>query len=146
MKTIVIRDGVRLMIRAIATEAEGGGRDPCPTLEFFQEQAKNWSSEMVKLGAILTDIAENGPPHDDSKFKKLPGTDGLYECKSPQGLRLLCFWDDGGLIISANGYVKGKQKAPKSELKRAQRMMRDYFIAKQNGTLTHANAKQNPFR
>jgi hypothetical protein len=141
MKTLVIRIGSRHTIRAIATEADDGGRDPCPALEFFQEQAAARPSEMTKLSALLTDTAKNGPPRDETKFKKLPGTDGLYEFKSPQGLRLLCFWDDGGLIICANGYVKGSQKAPKAVLNRGQRLMRDYHDAKRNGTLTHASPR-----
>jgi len=141
MKTLVIRVGDRHVIRAIATEADDGGRDPCPTLEFFKEQAIGWSSEMMKLGAVLSDTCEDGTPHDPSKFKKLPGTGGLHEFKSPQGLRLICFRDDGGLIICTHGYVKDKQKAPKSELERGQRMMRDYFNAKTAGTLTHAKPK-----
>lgn len=91
MKTLGICDGKK--IRAIATEADGGGRDPCPTLKFFGEHRRSRGSEMAKLIALLSDISENGPPHDETKFKKLPGTDGLYEFKSPQGLRLLCFWD-----------------------------------------------------
>jgi phage-related protein len=141
MKTLVIRKGGRHTIRAIATEAGDGGRDPCPTLKFFQEQAMGWPAEMAKLGAVLSETAENGPPNDKTKFKNLHGTRGLYEFKSPQGLRLICFWDDGGLIICTHGYVKDKQKAPRSEIKRAQRMMRDYFDAKTNGTLTHAEPK-----
>ena len=142
MKTLVIRNGARHVIRAIATEADDGGRDPCPTLKFFQEQARGWPTEMTKLGAVITDTSKNGPPHDETKFKKLPGTDGLYEFKSPQGLRLLCFWDDGGLIICTNGYVKDKQKAPRAEIGRGQRMKRDYFEAKANGGLNHAEPQR----
>jgi hypothetical protein len=42
----------------------------------------------------------------------------------------MCFWDDGGLIVCTHGYIKDKQKAPKAESKRAERMKRDYFEAK----------------
>jgi phage-related protein len=137
MKTLPIRIGARHRIVAIATEAEDGGHDPCKTLAFFQEQARAWQEEMEKLGAILTDTCENGPPHDQTKFKKLHGSNGLYEFKSSQGLRLICFWDDGGLIVCTHGYVKDAQKAPKSEIELGQRMLRDYFVATQHNTLTH---------
>lgn len=143
MKTLLVRNRGRLEIRAIATEAaDVGGRDSCPTLQFVGEQARGWPSEWVKMAAVLDESSENGlrQPPDYDRFKKLKGTD-LYEFKSPQGLRLLCFWD-GHLIICTHGYVKGKQKAPKTELERGQRMMRDYFEAKRTGTLTHAAAQR----
>jgi len=142
MRTLVIRSSARYTIRAIAVEAADGGRDPCPTLQFFEGHARGWPTEMAKLAALLTESCENGPPHDENKFKNLKGTDGLYEFKTPQGLRLICFWDDAGLIICTHGYVKYKQKAPKAELSRGRRFMRDYFDAKSRGTLTHAPTKR----
>jgi mRNA-degrading endonuclease RelE of RelBE toxin-antitoxin system len=137
MKTLVIRDGDRLAIRAIAREAADGGRDRCPTLQFFQENMET----MAGLGALLSDTAENGPRHGDGKFKKLSGTDELYEFKS-NDLRLLCFWDDGSLIICTHGFIKRTQKAPKSEIERGEKMKREYFDAKANGTLIHAQPKR----
>jgi phage-related protein len=139
MKTLVIRTGERLTIRAVATQADGGGgRDPCETLAFFQEQSRANPNEMDKLGALLTQTCDHGPPHDNTKFRKLAGTDGLYEFKTHGGLRLLCFWDEGGLIVCSHGYVKHGQKAPKGEIKRAERTKRDYIQAKQLGILNHA--------
>jgi phage-related protein len=140
MRTLVIRNRGRLLIRATAYEAAGGGRDSCPTLQFFAEQVNAWPSEMEKLGAVLADISENGVPvpHDGAKFKKLTDADGLYEFKSSQkGLRLICFWDDG-VIICTHGFPKGSQKTPKREIERGQRMMREYFDAQTAGNLTHA--------
>ena len=138
MKTLVIRAGERLTIRAIAFPTGGAERDKCPTLAFFQEQAKLRPGEMVKLGALLKESAKNGPPHNDQKFKDLPGTDDIYEFKTSGGLRLLCFWDEGKLIVATHGYLKGGQKAPKNEIQRAERMKRDYFEAKRKGELHHA--------
>ena len=137
MKTLVIRRGDRLTIRAIATATDDPNWDKCETLAFFKEHAEGWPKEMEKLGAILSDACENGPPRDETKFKRLPGTDGLYEFKSPQGLRLICFWDEGGLIICSHGYVKDAQKAPKHEIQKGQKIMRNYFLAKTTGALKH---------
>jgi phage-related protein len=142
MKTLVIRNGPKHVIRAVATEAPDGGRDRCETLAFLQEHRVGWPEELEKLGAVLSETAESGPPQNEKKFKKLPGTSGLYEFKSPQGLRLICFWDAGGVIICTHGYVKDGQKAPKRELDRGQRIMRDYFNAKKNGSLTHVEQKR----
>jgi hypothetical protein len=137
MKTLVIRRGERLVIRAIATTTDDQGRDRCATLAFFQEHAKLRPKEFTKLAALLTETAKYGPPPDDNKFKDLPGTDGLHEFKSSGGLRLICFKDDGNLIICTHGYLKDGQKAPKRELERADKLMRDYFHCKQKGNLTH---------
>jgi hypothetical protein len=146
MKTLVIRRGSRHIIRAIANEADDGGRDRCETLAFFEEQSRTWLAEVLKLGAILTDTSENGVPHDERKFKKLKGTDGLHEFKSPDGLRLFCFWDDCGLIICTHGYVKDADKAPKHELRRADRIKREYFAAKKLGQLHHVEPARKPPR
>jgi phage-related protein len=138
VRTLIVRKGVKHVIRAIAFPADDGGkRDKCPTLAFFHEQAALKSDEMDKLGALLTETAKNGPPKNDQKFKDLPGTDGLYEFKTTGGLRITCFWDDCGLIICTHGFVKGSQKTPKREISRAKQLKATYFIAKKNGTLTH---------
>ena len=137
MKVVDIRRGPELTICAIATPADDGGRDKCATLAFFQVQKQTHTKQMVKLAALLTDVANNGPPQDDTKFKNLPGTDDLYEFKTSGGLRLLCFWDEGSLIVCTHGYVKGAQKAPKHELKRAETLKRAYFEAKEKGILIH---------
>jgi hypothetical protein len=134
MKTLVIRRGLKITIRAIATEAEGVDRDKCETLAFFQEQKAEAPDEMIKLTALLSDVADHGPPHDETKFKKLDGTDGLYEFKA-RTLRLICFWDDGGIIVCSHGYVKGSQKAPKYVLRKAERTKKLYDVAKENNTL-----------
>ena len=141
MKTLVIRKGERLTIRAISTSTDDSGRDRCATLAFFQEHAHLRSKQFEKLAALLTETADYGTPADDNKFKDLVGTDGLYEFKTSGGLRLICFKDEGALIICTHGYLKDGQKAPKRELERAEKLKSDYFTCKKQGTLTHAKTK-----
>jgi phage-related protein len=137
MKTLIVRIGATLTIRAIARAADSGGRDPCETLAFLQEHKIRWSDELTKLSAVLSETAENGPLHGETKkFKKLKGSE-LYEFKSPHGLRILCFWDEGGVIVCTHGYVKDSQKAPKREIDKGERLRREYFEAKKNRELTH---------
>lgn len=146
MKTLSIRSGERLAIRAIAGSADESGRDRCPTLAFFEEHARLRPKEFDKLAALLTRVANEGPPHDTDKFKELTGEDGICEFKTSGGLRLLCFWDEGTLVVSTHGYLKDKQKAPRRELDRAQRLRRDYFAAKHCGDLCHAEPRPHPRR
>jgi phage-related protein len=107
-------------------------------LAFFEEHALLRPKEVLKLSALLTRVASEGPPNDTNKFKELKGEDGLCEFKTSGGLRLLCFWDEGNLIVTTHGYLKDKQKAPKRELERAQKLRSDYFTAKKTGDLHHA--------
>jgi hypothetical protein len=143
MKTLVIRKGERLTIRAIAFPSEENpARDRCETLAFLHNCKSEHPKEVTKLSALLSETAESGPPKDKTKFRCLTGTDGIYEFKTQFGFRLLCFWDDGGLIICSHGYLKCRQKTPKSELNKAERTKRNYFIAKNNGDLTHAEPRK----
>ena len=98
------------------------------------------------MSALLQRVANDGPPHDAEKFKELKGENGICEFKTSGGLRLLCFWDEGSLIVTTHGYLKDKQKAPKRELERAQQLRRDYFAAKMNGELNHAEPRRQTHR
>jgi len=120
--------------------------DRSPTHQFFEEHAHLRPEEFVKLAALLTDTAKNGPPPDETKFKDLPGTDGLYEFKTSGGLRLICFKDDGALIICTHGYLKDGRKLPKREKERAEKLKAIYFLDKKAGTLTHAEPKKPTLR
>lgn len=136
LKTKIVRIGSRLEIRALATPADGGEKDPCATLKFCQDIQTKHPGELVKLARLWTDIADNGPPSNDQKFKDLPGTSGLYEIKTTK-LRVICFRDDGSLIIFTHGFIKKSQKTPKNEIKKAEQAKRDYFNEKEKGTLKH---------
>ncbi len=137
MKTLVIRPGERLTIRAIAFERAGAQRDPCPMLAFFEEQSKRDPHEFSKLTALLDYTVKNGTPKNETKFKHLTGTDGLYEFKTTGGLRLCCFWDEASLIICTHGFLKKKQRTPDQEIKKAAKLKTEYFKAKESGDLTH---------
>jgi mRNA-degrading endonuclease RelE of RelBE toxin-antitoxin system len=140
MKTLLIRSGERLTIRAIAGAADERGRDRCATLAFFQEHARLRPKEFEKLSALLQRVANDGPPNEINKFKELKGEDGLCEFKTSGGLRLLCFWDEGSLIVTTHGYLKDKQRAPKRELETAQSLRSRYLAAKKTGDLNHAES------
>jgi phage-related protein len=62
-------------------------------------------------------------------FKHIEGTDGIYEIRVKQGsniFRFFCFFDDGKLIILANGFQKKSQKTPKSEIEKALKIKKEY--------------------
>ena len=62
-------------------------------------------------------------------FEHISGTDGLYEIRIKQGsdiFRIFCFFDEGKLIILANGFQKNSQKTPKSEIEKALKIKEEY--------------------
>lgn len=138
VKTLRIRKGAKLTIRAVAYPSERRGeRDKCAVLTFLQEESKRNFEEFSKLSALLEQTAENGPPRNETKFKHLTATDGLYEFKTGGGLRLFCFFDEGNLIVCTHGFLKKKAKTPQSELTRAEAIKKEYDLAKKKGELIH---------
>jgi phage-related protein len=62
-------------------------------------------------------------------FQHIEGTDGLYEIRIKQGsdiFRIFCFFDEGKLIILANGFQKKTQKTPKLEIEKALKIKKEY--------------------
>jgi phage-related protein len=63
-------------------------------------------------------------------FKALENTNGIYEVRvmtTFKSIRILCFLDDGNLVVLANCFVKKTQKTPRKELKLAEKLKREYL-------------------
>ena len=41
--------------------------------------------------------------------------------------RIFCFFDNGNLIILLSGFQKKTQKTPKNEIKRAEKLKKEYY-------------------
>jgi len=66
-------------------------------------------------------------------FKHITGSDDLYEIRieyTSRHYRILCFFDDGNLIILVNSFLKQTTKIPKRELKLAGNLKKQYFDEK----------------
>ena len=66
-------------------------------------------------------------------FQHIEGTEGLYEIRVKQGsniFRVFCFFDEGKLIVLANGFQKKTQKTPKSEIEKALKIKKEYETEK----------------
>jgi len=62
-------------------------------------------------------------------LEHLVGADGLYEMRVKQGsdiFRIFCFFDEGQLVVLANGYQKKTQRTPKAEMEKALRIKKEY--------------------
>ena len=64
-----------------------------------------------------------------SYFKKLVGTEEIWECRIQFGsntYRIFCFFIDSSVILT-HGFVKKSQKTPAGEIERAEAYRRDFF-------------------
>ena len=93
--------------------------------DFFIEQ-----KQKVKDKIIWTfDLIEELQRVPETYLKHLESTDGLFEIRIQQGsdiFRIFCFFDQGQLVVLANGFQKKTQKTPKKEIEKALKIKEEY--------------------
>ena len=65
----------------------------------------------------------------ETYLKHIENADGLFEIRVQQGsniFRIFCFFDDGQLVVLANGFQKKTQKTPKQEIEKAIKIKKEY--------------------
>ena len=65
----------------------------------------------------------------ETYLKHLENTEGLFEIRVQQGsdiFRIFCFFDQGQLVVLANGFQKKTQKTPKKEIEKALKIKEEY--------------------
>jgi len=98
----------------------------------LSEEAKTFIKSLdLKIQKKVAYIIQKAREVNDSKvLKKL--TEEIWEFRTrydKQQIRLLAFWDPNlkSLIICTHGFVKKKQKTPKSEINKALEFKRKYL-------------------
>ena len=79
----------------------------------------NWTIKLIKT-------VERVPK---KYLKNITGTT-LYEMRMISGTniyRIFCFFDKGKLVVVLNGFQKKTQKTPKSEIKLAEKLQKQYY-------------------
>ncbi len=69
-------------------------------------------------------------------FKYLDGTDGIYEIRvitTFKSIRILCFFDEGNLVVLTNCFLKKTQKTPGKEIRLAEKLKKEYLNEKYEG-------------
>ncbi|MEO5599910.1 MAG: type II toxin-antitoxin system RelE/ParE family toxin [Cyclobacteriaceae bacterium] len=93
--------------------------------DFFGEQ-----KQKVKDKIIWTfDLTEELQRVPEIYLKHLENTDGLYEIRVQKGndiFRIFCFFDQGQLVVLANGFQKKTRKTPKKEIEKALKIKEEY--------------------
>ncbi|MFN8155324.1 MAG: type II toxin-antitoxin system RelE/ParE family toxin [Bacteroidia bacterium] len=96
------------------------------TIVFYKDHFQkffNLQSNKVKDKIIWTfDLVEKLERVPETYLKHVEDTDGLYEIRvqfSSDIFRIFCFFDDGQLVVVANGFQKKSQKTLKKEIEKA---------------------------
>ena len=107
------------------------------TIIFFKDYFADFfvkQRQKVKDKIIWTfDLIEELHRVPDTYLKHLENTDGLYEIRIQLGsdiFRIFCFFDQGQLVVVANGFQKKSQKTPRQELDKALKIKEEYFNEK----------------
>ena len=93
--------------------------------EFFVKQRDKVKDKIIWTLELIEEL-ERVP---ETYLKHIENTDGLYEIRVQQGsdiFRIFCFFDQGQLIILANGFQKKTQKTPKKEIEKAIKIKNEY--------------------
>jgi phage-related protein len=93
--------------------------------DFFKGQ-----KQKVKDKIIWTfDLIEELQRVPETYLKHIENTDGLFEIRvqlASDIFRIFCFFDQGQLVVLANGFQKKTQKTPKKEIEKALKIKEEY--------------------
>ena len=98
----------------------------CPVQEFLDSLPSKAAQKVTWVLNLLEDLAVI----PSSYFKKLIGTEDIWECRVQFGsnaYRIFCFFVDNAVIVLTHGFVKKSQKIPKHEIERAEVYRRDFL-------------------
>jgi len=93
--------------------------------DFYNQQKQKVKDKIIWTFRLIETIQQ--VPED--YLKHLESTDGLYEIRVQLGsdiFRIFCFFDEGKLIVLANGFQKKTRKTPKAEIEKALKIKREY--------------------
>lgn len=98
----------------------------CPVQEFLDALPGKVAQKIVWVLSLLEDL-DRIPA---SYFKKLVGTEEIWECRINLGsntYRIFCFFLENSVIVLTHGLVKKTQKTPKQEIERAEAYRSDFL-------------------
>jgi phage-related protein len=101
----------------------------CPVEEFFDSLS---DKQFEKISFVL-DLIEQIDIVPSKYFKKLKGTDDIWEIRVQQGnniFRVLGFFDGNDLVVLNHAFTKKSQKIPQKEIAVAEKRKRNYFNKK----------------
>jgi phage-related protein len=104
----------------------------CPVEDFLDSLPAKAARKVTWVLKLLEDIYIVPAEY----FKKLHGTDGIWECRVTFGSNsygVLCFFAGNDLVVLTHGFAKKSQKTPAKEISRAEAYKKDY-LERRKGT------------
>jgi phage-related protein len=98
----------------------------CPVKEFLDSLPGKAAQKVTWVLSLLEDL-DIVP---SSYFKKLVGTEEIWECRIQSGsniYRIFCFFQSNAMVVLTHGLVKKSQKTPRQEIKKAQTYRKDFL-------------------
>lgn len=93
--------------------------------EFFEKQRDKVKAKIIWTLELIEDVQKV----PETYLKYMENTDGLYEIRVQLGsdiFRIFCFFDEGKLVVLANGFQKKTQKTPQKEIEKALKIKAEY--------------------
>jgi phage-related protein len=100
-------------------------------IDFYSKQRQKVKDKIIWTIRLIETIEHI--PKD--YFDHMTGTEGIFEIRVKVGsdiFRIFCFFDEGRLIVLANGFQKKTQKTPKNEIEFAEKIKIKYETEKHN--------------
>jgi len=98
--------------------------------EYFTDFYKAQEDKVQEKIEYVLDLVRFERQVPKKFFKALENTDGIYEVRvitTFKSIRILCFFDDGNLVVLVNCFVKKTQKTPRKEIKLAEKLKKEYL-------------------
>ncbi len=93
--------------------------------DFFKDQKQKVKDKIIWTFELIEEL-QRVP---ETYLKHVENTDGLFEIRVQFGsdiFRIFCFFDQGQLVVLANGFQKKTQKTPKKEIEKALKIKEEY--------------------
>jgi phage-related protein len=96
-------------------------------IDFFKKQQQKVKDKILWTFKIIE--TQNKIPA--SYLKHLEGTEGIYEIRVQYGndiFRIFCFFDEGKIVVWANGIQNKTNKTPIREIEKAVKIKKEYEL------------------
>jgi phage-related protein len=98
----------------------------CPMRDFLDSLPAKTAQKATWVLKLLEDL-DIVP---SSYFKKLSGTEEIWECRITFGsnaYRIFCFFAGGSIVVLTHGFLKKSQKTPTAEMGKAEVYRKDFL-------------------
>ena len=98
----------------------------CPIQDFLDSLPVKVAQKVTWVLKLIEDL--DFVP--SSYFKKLTGTEEIWECRIAFGsnaYRIFCFFAGDSVVVLIHGFAKKSQKTPRAEIEKAETYRRDFL-------------------